>query len=55
MTLFFSLKIIRNNLLNKKKFVFPEFAYDDNLRIKISFPTGYIKLVYTTFMTMTRN
>ena len=26
----------RNNLLNEKNFVFPEFFYDDNIHIKIS-------------------
>ena len=38
------MKNIKNNLLNKKKFVFPEFVYDDNLHIKISCPAGYIRL-----------
>ena len=36
------MKNIRNHLLNKKKFVFPELIYDDNLHIKISCPVGYI-------------
>ena len=38
------MKNIRNKLLNKKRFVFPEFSYDDNLHIKISCPAGYICL-----------
>ena len=35
------MKNIKNNLLNKKKFVFPEFVYDGNLHIKTSCPAGY--------------
>ena len=32
------MKNIRNNLLNRKKFVFPEFIYSDGLTININFP-----------------
>ena len=34
---------IRNNLLNGKKFVFPEFIYNDGLNIDINFPAGFIQ------------
>ena len=35
------MKNVRNNLLNGKKFVFPEFKFENN-NIKISCPAGYI-------------
>ena len=37
------LKIIRNNLLNGKKFVFPEFMHNNYLHINIHCPAGYIR------------
>ena len=37
------MKNIRNNLLNGKKFVFPEFIYNDGLHININCPAGYIR------------
>ena len=37
------LKNIRNNLLNGKKFVFPEFMHNNNLYINIHCPAGYIR------------
>jgi hypothetical protein len=37
------MKNIRNNLLNGKKFVFPEFIYNDGLNIDINFPAGFIQ------------
>ena len=36
------MKNIRNNWINKKKFAFSEFVYDENLHIKICGPAGYI-------------
>ena len=36
-------KNIRNNLLKGKKFVFPEFIYNDGLNIDINFPAGCIQ------------
>ena len=36
-------KNIRNNLLNGKKFVFPEFIYNDGLHININCLVGYIR------------
>ena len=37
------MKNIRNNLLNGKKFVFPEFVYNDGLHININCPADYIR------------
>ena len=37
------MKNISNNLLNGKKFVFPEFIYNDGLNIDINFPAGFIQ------------
>ena len=37
------MKNIRNNLLNGKKFVFPEFIYGDGLNIDIDFPADFIQ------------
>ena len=37
------MKNIRNNLLNGKKLVFPEFIYNDGLNIDINFPAGFIQ------------
>ena len=37
------MKNIRNNLLNRKKFVFLEFIYNDRLNIDINFPVGFIQ------------
>lgn len=36
------MKNIRNNLLNRKKFVFPGFSYDDGSHLKLDCPAGYI-------------
>jgi hypothetical protein len=36
------MKNIRNNLLNKKKFVFPQFSYNNDLGINVACPAGYI-------------
>lgn len=35
-------KNVRNNLLNGKKFVFPEFKYNDHLHISLNCPAGYV-------------
>ena len=40
------MKNIRNNLLNGKKFVFPEFIYNDGLNVDINFPAGFIQWKY---------
>ena len=52
-------KNVRNNLLNTKNFVFPGFAYDDNLPIKILKSADqqaiFAGVVYKIFMTRTRN
>ena len=37
------MKSIRNNLVNRKKFAFPEFVYDDNLQVKIICQEGFIR------------
>ena len=37
------MKNIRNNLLNGKKFVFPEFIYNDDLNFDGNFPAGFIQ------------
>ena len=37
------MKNIRNNLLKRKKFVFPEFIYNDGLNIDINFLAGFIQ------------
>ena len=37
------MKNIRNNLLNGKKFVFPEFSYNDGKNINVQCPAGYIR------------
>ena len=37
------MKNIRNNLLNGKKFIFPEFIYNDGLHINVNCPAGYIR------------
>ena len=37
------MKNIRNNLLNGKTFVFPEFICNDGLNIHINFPAGFIQ------------
>ena len=37
------MKNIRNNLLNGKKFVFPEFIYNNSLNIGINFLAGFIQ------------
>ena len=37
------MKNIRNNLLNEKKFVFPEFIYNDGQNIDINFQAGFIQ------------
>ena len=37
------MKNIRNNLLNRKKFVFPDFIYNDGLNIDINFWAGIIQ------------
>ena len=37
------IKNIRNNLLNGKKFVFPEFKYDDGKNISLHCPAGYVR------------
>ena len=37
------MKNIRNSLLNGKKFVFPEFIYNNGLNIDINFPAGFIQ------------
>ena len=37
------MKNVRNNLLNGKKFVFPEFKYDDGKGIKVGCPAGHVR------------
>ena len=37
------MKNIRNNLFNRKKFVFPDFIYNDGLNIDINFWAGIIQ------------
>ena len=37
------MKNFRNNLLNRKKFVFPKFILDNGLNIVINFPAGFIQ------------
>ena len=51
------MKSIRNNLLNKKKFVFSEFVYNDNLHINLHIVQQAIfaGLIYVTFLARTRN
>ena len=39
--MFFEVKNIRSNLLNAKKFVFPEFSYNQG-NIQLHCPQGYI-------------
>ena len=42
-------------LLNGKKFVFPEFIYNDGLDIDINFPAGFIQYICTISMTKTKD
>ena len=37
------MKNIRNNLSNEKKFIFPEFLYNDGFNIDLNFPAGFIQ------------
>ena len=37
------MKNIRNNFLNGKKFIFPEFIYNDGLHINVNCLAGYIR------------
>ena len=49
------MKNVRNNLLNKKKFLFPEFVYDDNLILKSVVQQAiFTRVIYMTFMARTR-
>ena len=43
------MKNIRNNLLNGKEFVFPEFIYKDGLNIDVNFPAGFIQDLYDIY------
>ena len=38
-----NMKNIRNNLLNGKKLVFPEFIHNNSLNIDINFPAGFFQ------------
>ena len=45
------MKNIRDELLTRKKFIFPEFICNDGLNIDINFPAGFVqwKVLYDIY------